>query len=108
MALPYQRGMALDSNTTCPQNARSVVQARVGRLYVELPMFSLDLCEVFSGRIGGATQPRKINQSSSALKNKIAAVTSHATTVVNREFTNPPIFARSLVNCTSGITANGN
>src|SRR5271167_1734405 len=52
--------------------------------------------------------PRKISQSNSPLKKRIAAETNHATTVVKREFTNAPILARSLVNCTRGITANGN
>ncbi len=42
------------------------------------------------------------------MKKRMAAATNQATTVVNREFANSPIFKRSLVNWISGITANGN
>src|SRR5882724_3863267 len=51
---------------------------------------------------------RKMSQTSSALKNRIAAATTHAMAVVIREFANSPIFDRSPVNWISGITANGN
>jgi hypothetical protein len=51
---------------------------------------------------------RRISQSSSPLKKRMAAATHQAMTVVARELTKSPILARSLVNCTSGITANGN
>ena len=42
--------------------------------------------------------PRKINQSNSALKKRIAAATSQAIRFVRREFVNSPIFERSPVN----------
>src|SRR5437667_9364736 len=51
---------------------------------------------------------RKMSHTSSALKNKMAAATTHATALVNRELANSPILERSPVNRISGITANGN
>src|SRR6516165_1106252 len=52
--------------------------------------------------------PRKISHNNSPLKNSIAADTTQATAVVSLEFTNEPILLPMLVNCTRGITANGN
>src|SRR6266849_1767701 len=51
---------------------------------------------------------RRMSQTSSALKKRMAAATTQATTMVNRELTNSPILARSPVNWISGITAKGN
>ena len=51
---------------------------------------------------------RRISQTNSALKNRIAAATTHAMTVVVREFTSSPILVRLLVIWMSGITAKGN
>src|SRR6266568_6785658 len=51
---------------------------------------------------------RKMSQTSSALKNRMAAATAQPTTTVKREFTNSPIWTRSPVNRISGITAKGN
>src|SRR6267154_3448164 len=41
---------------------------------------------------------RRISQTSSALKNRMAAATTQATIMVKRELTNSPIFARLPVN----------
>src|ERR1700704_2875484 len=51
---------------------------------------------------------RRMSQTSSALKKRMAAATTQATTVVTREFTNSPILERLPVNWISGITAKGN
>ncbi len=56
----------------------------------------------------GAYEGRRISQSSSALKKRMAAAMTQATTAVRRELANSPILARSPVNWTSGITAKGN
>src|SRR6266852_9292083 len=76
--------------------AHSICQRKAEKNAEERPSKKLDQAE------------RKMSQTSSALKKRMAAATTQAMAVVIREFANSPILERSPVNRISGITANGN